>query len=146
MQNIIKELKKAFKAQKISNVAAVYLYGSLVNGSLRQDSDIDIAILPAPNISKDEVLSLISQAEDIVSRVLFKLGIKIDISITNMADRLTSVLLLFSIISQGVLIYESKNLRQYRIEFQNMVIREYYDFAPYYMHEIKKRYEHAQKA
>lgn len=146
MQNIIRELKKVFKAQKISNVAAVYLYGSLVKGLLRQDSDVDIAILPAPNISKDEVLNLISQVEDIVSRVLFKSDMKRDISIINMADRLTSVLLLFSIISQGVLIYESKKFRQYRIEFQNMVIREYYDFAPYYMNEVKKRYEHAQKA
>lgn len=146
MQNILKELKKALKSEKISNLAAAYLYGSAVKGLLRQDSDLDIAILPAPKTTKDEVLSLISQVEDIGAKALFKLGIKKDISIINMADRFTSVLLLFSIISQGILIYESKKLRQYRIEFQNMVIREYYDFALYYMNEAKKRYEHAKKA
>lgn len=146
MQNILKELKKALKAEKISNLVAAYLYGSAVKGLLRQDSDIDIAILPAPKTTKDEVLSLISQVEDIGAKALFKIGLKKDISIINMADRLTSVLLLFSIISQGVLIYESKKLRQYRTEFQNMVMREYYDFVPYYISEVKKRYEHAKKA
>ncbi|MGB9892616.1 hypothetical protein [Thermodesulfovibrio yellowstonii] len=40
----------------------------------------------------------------------------------------------------------NQKVRQYRIEFQNIVIREYYDFVPHYMNEVKKRYEHAQKA
>ncbi|MCS7203859.1 MAG: hypothetical protein NZ809_05370 [Thermodesulfovibrio sp.] len=62
-----------------------------------------------------------------------------------MSDRFASILLLFSIISQGILLYESKKFRQYRIEFQDIIIREYYDFAPYYMNEVKKRYKHAQK-
>lgn len=62
--------------EKISNLAAIYIYGSAVKSLLRKDTDIDIAILPVPNISKDEVLSLISLIEDLVSRTLFKLGIK----------------------------------------------------------------------
>jgi predicted nucleotidyltransferase len=143
MKKFINDLKKALKTEKIPGLAAVYLYGSLVRGIVRKDSDIDIAILPAPNLNKEEVLILISHVEDIISRTLFKSGIKRDISIVNMADKFASILLLFSIISQGTLIYEAKNLRQYRIEFQNMIIREYHDFAPYYLNEIKKRYQHA---
>jgi len=143
MKKFINDLKKALKTEKIPGLAAVYLYGSLVRGIVRKDSDIDIAILPAPNLNKEEVLILISHVEDIISRTLFKSGIKRDISIFNMADKFASILLLFSIISQGTLIYEAKNLRQYRIEFQNMIIREYHDFAPYYLNEIKKRYQHA---
>jgi len=143
MKNFINNLKKALKAEKIQGLVAVYLYGSLAKGIFRKDSDIDIAILPAPHVNKEEVLLIISYVEDIVSRTLFKDGIKRDISILNMADKFTSILLLFSIISQGTLIYEANNLRQYRIEFQNMIIREYHDFAPYYLNEIKKRYEHA---
>jgi len=143
MKKFINDLKKALKSEKIPGLAAVYLYGSLVRGIVRKDSDIDIAILPAPNLNKEEVLILISHVEDIISRTLFKSGIKRDISIVNMADKFASILLLFSIISQGTLIYEAKNLRQYRIEFQNMIIREYHDFAPYYLNEIKKRYQHA---
>ena len=143
MKKFINDLKKALKTEKIPGLAAVYLYGSLVRGIVRKDSDIDIAILPAPNLNKEEVLILISHVEDIISRTLFKSGIKRDISIVNMADKFASILLLFSIISQGTLIYEAKNLRQYRIEFKNMIIREYHDFAPYYLNEIKKRYQHA---
>ncbi|MDI1472239.1 hypothetical protein THER_0661 [Thermodesulfovibrio sp. N1] len=143
MKKLIKDLKKALKNEKIPGLEAVYLYGSLVRGIVRKDSDIDIAILPAPNLNKEKVLILISHVEDIISRTLFKDGIKIDISILNMADKFASILLLFSIISQGILIYEAKSLRQYRIEFQNMIIREYHDFAPYYLNELKKRYEYA---
>lgn len=144
MQNIVKELKKALKAEKIpENLARIYLYGSAVKGIMRQDSDIDIAILTAPNISKDEVLNLISLAEDLISRILFKSGIKRQISVVNMSDRFMSILLLFSIISEGILIYESKKFRNYSIEFQNMVIREYHDFVPYYLDEIKKRHHYA---
>lgn len=43
---------------------------------LREDSDIDIAILPAPDVSRDEILILISQVEDLVFGALFNLGIK----------------------------------------------------------------------
>ncbi len=142
MKKVINELKKALKTEKIPGLVAVYLYGSLVKGIVRKDSDIDIAILPAPYVNKEEILLLVSHVEDIISKTLFKFGIKRDISIVNMADKFTSILLLFSIISQGILIYEAKNLRQYRIEFQNMIIREYHDFAPYYLNEIKKRYQH----
>lgn len=145
MQDIVKELKKTFKAEKLPALVAVYLYGSAVKGLLRHESDIDIAVLPAPYTGKDEVLILIAQVEEIITKALSKLGIKKEISIMNMADRFASVLVLFSILSQGILIYESKKFRQYRIEFQNMILREYYDFIPYYLSEIKKRYEHAQK-
>lgn len=144
MKNIVKELKKALKAEKIpENLARIYLYGSAVKGTMRQDSDIDIAILTAPNTSKDEVLNLISLTEDLISRILLKSGIKKEISVVNMSDRFMSILLLFSIISEGILIYESKKFRNYSIEFQNMVIREYHDFVPYYLDEIKKRYHYA---
>lgn len=95
MQNIIEELKKALKDEKIPNLAAAYLFGSATTGKLRQDSDIDIAILPVPGISKDEVLILISHVEDIIAKKLSKSGIKKDISIINMVDRFTSILLLF---------------------------------------------------
>lgn len=108
MKKFINDLKKALKTEKIPGLAAVYLYGSLVRGIVRKDSDIDIAILPAPNLNKEEVLILISHVEDIISRTLFKSGIKRDISIVNMADKFASILLLFSIISQGTLIYEAK--------------------------------------
>ncbi|MDW7972768.1 MAG: nucleotidyltransferase domain-containing protein [Thermodesulfovibrio sp.] len=76
-------------------MAGVYFYGSLAKGLLTQDSDIDIAILPAPNTAKDQILSLISQVEDIVAKKIFRLWIKKDISIINMADRFTLVLLIF---------------------------------------------------
>ncbi|MCS7203860.1 MAG: nucleotidyltransferase domain-containing protein [Thermodesulfovibrio sp.] len=58
------------------NLAGVYLYGSAVRSMLREDSDIDIAILPAPDVSRDEILILISQVEDLVFGALFNLGIK----------------------------------------------------------------------
>lgn len=142
MSKIVQVIKGYFKFKKIPNLAAVYLYGSANEGSLRHESDIDIAILPAPKLDLDQTLLLIALVEDTVSTALSQIGINRAISIVNMANKFTSIILLFSIISKGTLIYETRKFRQYRVNFENMIIREFYDFYPYYIGEIKKRYEH----
>lgn len=146
MTKIVQLLKRAFKSKEIPNLAAVYLYGSSIQGNLRLDSDIDIAILPAPNLDAEEILTLIALVEDTVATALSQIGIRREVSVLNMANKFSSILLLFSIISKGILIYEAKRFRQYRVEFQNMVIGEFYDFYPYYLREIKKRHEYAKEA
>ncbi|MCD6584136.1 MAG: nucleotidyltransferase domain-containing protein [Desulfobacteraceae bacterium] len=52
--------------KKDTRVAAAYLFGSAVNGELRPDSDIDIAVLSVPGIflTQMDLLKLSSQFED----------------------------------------------------------------------------------
>lgn len=60
IEKIISVLKKD------PRIAAAYLFGSAVNGELRSDSDIDIAVLPVPGIflKQMDLLTLSSQLED----------------------------------------------------------------------------------
>ncbi len=61
IEKTIREVFAALAAQK--RIAAVYLMGSAAAGTLRPDSDIDIALLPAEGcqISLDERMWLVSE-------------------------------------------------------------------------------------
>lgn len=74
LQNIIKETTAVLRNN--SNIAAAYLLGSATTEQLRDDSDIDIALLPA----KQHTISLQSRLE--LSALLeTRLGRTIDIGI-----------------------------------------------------------------
>ncbi len=71
---IVKQVTSALEAH--SNIAAAYLLGSAVTGQLRNDSDIDIALLPAAR----HVISMLSCLE-LAGLLETKLGRTIDIGI-----------------------------------------------------------------
>ncbi|BCB96906.1 hypothetical protein JZK55_18280 [Dissulfurispira thermophila] len=131
--DIFRHMKDNLSSAEIpAEIVAVYLYGSALEGRLRGDSDIDIAILPSPNVAEDDVLRLISIMEDIVTKKAKEIGLNNKVSVFNLKGRLVSVLLQYSVISNGSLIYELQQLRPYRRAFENYVKSEYFDFIPYY--------------
>ncbi len=72
VQNVISVLKPH------SDIAAAYLLGSVTIGRLRDDSDIDIALLPADG----HVISVQSRLE-LVGLLEIRLGRKVDIGMIN---------------------------------------------------------------
>jgi len=140
MLRIMKNLSK-LKEMEISlpeGLVAIYLYGSSVTGKLRVESDIDIAILPSYKTSEDERLILISKVESIIARLLVEKGIRREISIVNLRDKFLSLTLQHKIITEGFLLYEKEAME--RLEFENAVKREYFDFAPYLIRLRKRKY------
>lgn len=117
---------------------AIYLYGSSVRGKLRAESDIDIAILPSHKTTDEQRLILISQVEGAIAKLLKENGIQRDISIVNLRDKFLSLTLQYKIITSGFLLYERESTE--RLEFENYVKREYFDFAPYLSQLRKRKY------
>lgn len=118
----IKQLNENLQSifQKEARVAAVYLFGSLVQGKVHPKSDIDLAVLISPdkNFGLDDTLNL---------EVNITLALKTeryDLVILNNA----SLILRFRVISTGKLIYVAND--DFRSEFEEKVMQEYYDFMP----------------
>ena len=60
---IINELElKSLSSAVSEELVALYLYGSSVKGRLREESDVDIAILPSHKIDDEERLVLIAKS------------------------------------------------------------------------------------
>lgn len=117
---------------------AIYLFGSSVVGRLRVESDIDIAILPSYQTTEEQRLILISQVEGVIAKLLAAHGIRREISIVNLREKFLSLSLQYKIVTEGVLLYEKGAME--RLEFENSVKREYFDFAPYLARLRKRKY------
>ncbi len=110
-------------------VIAIYLYGSSVTGGMREESDIDIGFLPSHKTTVDERLVLISKVESIVAKLLGEKNIRREISVVDLRGKFLALTLQRKIITEGILLYEKDTME--RLEFENAVKREFYDFAPY---------------
>lgn len=119
-------------------VIAIYAYGSVLKGPLRADSDVDIAILPSFDVDDFEKLRLISEIEGIVASSLKGIGLEREVSVLDMRGRYVSLSLLYKVITEGALIYESEISQ--RLEFENAVKREFFDFEPYLKYLRKRKY------
>lgn len=130
-QNLIKILKRKLESNNIDKrIVALYLYGSIISGKrLRNDSDIDIAMLVSHETGNMERVGLISKIEELFTNIFISLGINNQISVLDMRSKYASLQLLYEVITKGVCIYE----REYyeRLEFENLVKREYFDFVPF---------------
>jgi predicted nucleotidyltransferase len=120
-------------------IVAIYLYGSILKGRLRLESDIDIAILPHYKVNEMKALELISKIESIFTKVFKKFGILNEVSIVNMRGKFVSIELLFNIILHGICVFE-KSMDE-SLEFKNFVMREYLDFRPFLKKFRKEKYE-----
>jgi predicted nucleotidyltransferase len=122
------------------DISALYLYGSALTGKLRQDSDIDVAVLPSLNIKDDDVFALIAKAEDVVSRAARRIGLKQEVSVLNLQDKSGSVILKFNAAHKGKLIYAKEEDVFYRRNFENALMGEYFDFKPYHERALRRKY------
>lgn len=99
ISNIIEKLTPVLKSQKV--VVAAYLFGSIL-GRCRPDSDIDVGLLLAPDVSYSE-----KEAEIILEEILEVLpplnNHPFDLIILNHS----SAIFAYKVITQGRLIYAS---------------------------------------
>jgi predicted nucleotidyltransferase len=121
-------------------IVAIYPYGSSISERLREESDIDIAILPLHNTTGEERLVLIAKIEGIVSKILKDKGISRPVSIADLRGRFIPVTLQYKIVTEGILLYERDAVE--KSEFENAVKREYFDFIPYLEYLREKKYGH----
>jgi predicted nucleotidyltransferase len=136
---MIKNLMDKLKEFKLPNgVIAIYLYGSFIKGRLREDSDIDIAVLTEHSMKSEERLILMSEIEALFSRIFSALGFSQNVNIIEMRSRYASIELLYDIVREGLCIYE-RSIEE-RIELENIIKSEYFDFYPFLKHLREKRY------
>ena len=137
--NLVQKLKsKNFSAFIPEGITAIYLYGSSISGRLREESDIDIAILPLHDTTGEERLVLIAKIEAIVSKILKEEGISKEVSIADLRGRFIPITLQYKIVTEGTLLYEKDAIE--RSEFENAVKREFFDFIPYLEYLREKKY------
>ncbi len=142
MKEVMKTIRNLMDMQKEftipDGVIAIYLYGSSVKGRLREDSDIDIAMLAEHTVEPEKRLVLISELEAIFSKIFKLLGFSQNVNIMDMRSRYSSIELLYGIVTEGLCIYERS--REDRLKFENMIKGEYFDFYPFLKYLREKRY------
>ena len=102
-------------------VIAAWLFGSMAQGRARQDSDIDVAILFAPGLTKDQ---------------LFNLKLKVAVELTEQVGREVDIVDMVSappylqhqVRKTGRLLLEKDH--HYRVAFDVESRRIYFDLAP----------------
>ncbi len=119
-------------------IVALYIYGSFIKGRLRDESDIDIAMLASYDTNALERLELISKVESIIASLMRAMGLKREISIADLRDKYMSVSLQYRTITEGLLVYERD--KNQRVEFENAVKREYFDFEPFLKGLRRRKY------
>lgn len=111
------------------DILCVYLFGSTSAGKENRFSDVDIAVLFAPDVPAKEYSSKSLLLINDLSRLLDK---NVDVVVLNKA----TCFLKFQILQKGSRIYE--NPKRTRHDFETRAIMEYFDFLP-----IRKRLETA---
>ena len=109
-------LTKVF--QRYPTIRAVYLFGSSATGKTHQDSDLDLAIVPANNQARDQKLDILTD----LARVGFD---NIDLVFLDTDD----IVLKYEAVKHNLLIYQTENFN--RGEMYSKVVRQYLDFKPY---------------
>jgi predicted nucleotidyltransferase len=130
MKKVINALKTKLSDITIpAGIEAIYLYGSIVKNKVRADSDIDVAMLPSHKIDDFGRLELISKIQSIFTSLFLKAGFKQEVSVLDLRGKYTSLQLLYNVITEGLLAFERDTVQ--RLEFENAVKREYFDFEPF---------------
>jgi uncharacterized protein len=141
----VNEILRKLRSEKVfrripKEIVALYLYGSSVTGRLRKESDIDIAFLPFHKTTEEERLTLIAKVEGMFEELFREMVIPREISVLDLRAKFVSVSLQYKVITEGMLIYEKDALE--KLEFENAVKREYFDFVPYLRFLRKRKYGH----
>ena len=105
---------------KKPEVLSAYLYGSQASGALREESDVDIAVVlkPARNLQTfTQGLKYRSSLEDLLKK-------DVDVVILNDADRFLAL----QVFSKGIPVYESNHTRAE--DFKWRLVQEAWDYLP----------------
>jgi len=124
--------EKLHKLFKKSELVAVYLFGSRAEGTEYESSDFDFGLLLKPCTNMEDVAMIQLEFEEEASSIL---GKEVDAIILNTA----TIEQKFSIISKGKLLYCSDDDK--RTDFEDIAIRDYLDFKPFYEQYRKEAIE-----
>ncbi|CUH97865.1 hypothetical protein P22_4013 [Propionispora sp. 2/2-37] len=119
LQDILKKLCQYLHSH--NKISAAWLFGSVAKGTIRKDSDIDIAILFQHNLSAAERFDLRLEIMDGAEALT---GIRTDVIDMESAP----LFLQYQVRKTGKLLVEKD--RQRRVEFDVRSRREYFDFQP----------------
>ncbi|MDO8957051.1 MAG: nucleotidyltransferase domain-containing protein, partial [Deltaproteobacteria bacterium] len=98
LKMIINELElKDISSVVAEELTALYLYGSSVKGRLREESDVDIAILPSHKIDEEERLILIAKVEGVIDKLLREKGTRREISILDLRGKFVPLTLQYKV-------------------------------------------------
>jgi uncharacterized protein len=105
-------------------VAAAWVFGSVVRGEAREDSDLDVAVLLRDPVAtllthRRELSELAARLEDAASR-------RVDLVVLGLHDPI----IFHRVLSEGVLIHDAEPQR--RIDAASAAIARYFDWAPSY--------------
>jgi len=109
-------LRKVF--EKYPDIQAVYLFGSTAQGSMHQESDLDLAILPDSEKLRGEKLTILAD----LAREGF---CNVDLVFMKEND----IVLQYEAIRQNIVVYESANFD--RGATYSVIVRKYLDFYHY---------------
>ena len=117
------------RLENYPEISAAYLFGSAAKQRSGPLSDVDLAVLLAPDTSFSRMLLLICDVSSDVQELFQKEG---DVKILNRIDNLP---FLYEILSSGMLIFERD--REYHRSFLARAMIEYLDFQPVYDRMLK---------
>lgn len=112
LREIPKEIIVSFLLEKYSDLIAIYLFGSLVQGTTNRKSDIDLAVLPVHPIDSLKRWTL---AQDLANLL------KCEVDLVDL--RKASTVMRMQVISSGQCLYESN--KQERDRFEDYVYSSY---------------------
>ena len=108
-----------------SFIKAVYLFGSCLLEEVKEESDIDLALLIDREIYKSDPLKAIRPAYSISTRLGMSLKKEADVTILNAS----SLEMAYEIITTGKCIFEFD--LDLRLEYENTIKGMYFDFRPF---------------
>jgi len=123
-----KNLEAMISILKQAKIPFAYLFGSRAEGTAYETSDYDLAIY-AEEMSLDQLTEL---REDL-SVLVYPL--EVDLILLNKA----SIMLRFEIISRGKTLYYEDE--EQMTDFEEIIIRDYLDFEPFYRKFIEELLE-----
>lgn len=122
LQKIKKNITSVLRRH--SEVSAAYIFGSVLNGYRRKESDVDIAVLLPERMSKSRRFNLRLHLIAELSRAIKTDAV--DVVVLNDVD---SILLRDSVLREGVLIYEASEVD--RVDFETRMMSLSFDFRPF---------------
>jgi hypothetical protein len=124
-------LQKAVSVCTKAGAELVYLFGSQVSGEVWGESDVDLAVLLGPGVSRDRYGGI---RVELIGELMSVFGSnKVDVVILNEAPPLLTY---EGVIRSGRLLFEKDKLA--RIRFEVRAFQEYMDTAP--LREVQSRY------
>ena len=108
-----------------SSIIAVYVFGSILTGHSKKESDIDIATLLDEKFYKADPLASIAPVYLAATRAGMALDRKTDVTILNSA----SLEIAYEILTSGFCILETNSEK--RLEYEIAVRGMYFDFKPF---------------